>query len=66
MGEIADMMMNGDLCFECGAYIDDEEEGYAGACGYPRYCRSCGGRPEMNGQKPMPGSGNKRRKRKRR
>jgi hypothetical protein len=49
MGEIADMMLEGVLCQECGVYIDDEECGWAGACGYPRYCPGCGGDPECNG-----------------
>ena len=33
MGEIADMMLEGDLCEMCGCYIDDE-----GGSGFPRYC----------------------------
>lgn len=33
MGEISDMMLEGDLCECCGAYIDDE-----GGSGFPRYC----------------------------
>jgi hypothetical protein len=37
MGEIADMMLDGTLCEECGVYLDDDE----GACGYPRYCEDC-------------------------
>ncbi len=32
MGEIADMVVNGFLCQECGSHIDFEE---------PRYPRSC-------------------------
>jgi hypothetical protein len=35
MGEIADMMLDGDLCEGCGVYM-----GSAGA-GFPRRCRSC-------------------------
>lgn len=35
MGEIADMMLDGDLCEECGAYID------GGSFGVPRKCSSC-------------------------
>ncbi len=33
MGEIADMMLEGDLCAQCGSYIDEE-----GGDGFPRYC----------------------------
>lgn len=36
MGEIADMMVNGLMCQECGAWMEDHEEP-----GYPRTCRSC-------------------------
>ena len=35
MGEIAEMMLDGSLCASCGAYIDDEPEGF------PRDCESC-------------------------
>lgn len=34
MGEIADMMIDGILCEECGEYIGD-------AVGYPRLCSGC-------------------------
>lgn len=34
MGDIADMILEGELCQECGAYME-------GADGYPRSCRSC-------------------------
>ena len=34
MGDIADMILEGELCQECGAYMD-------GADGYPRTCHSC-------------------------
>ena len=43
MGDIADMIQNGDLCQECGVFIDDGM-----ACGYPRYCEECGGDPDVN------------------
>lgn len=33
MGEIADMMIEGDLCAGCGAFIDE-----GGGDGFPRYC----------------------------
>lgn len=37
MGEIADMMLEGDLCAGCGGFIDSE-----GGDGFPRYCsRQC-------------------------
>lgn len=36
MGEIAEAMLEGDLCEGCGVYIDDD------ARGFPRYCsREC-------------------------
>lgn len=35
MGEIADMVINGLLCQECGSYVDFEEPGY------PRSCDDC-------------------------
>lgn len=34
MGEIADMMINGDMCQECGAIM-------IGGHGYPRTCADC-------------------------
>jgi endogenous inhibitor of DNA gyrase (YacG/DUF329 family) len=33
VGEIADMMLDGELCAGCGAYIDDD-----GGEGFPRHC----------------------------
>ena len=36
MGEIAEMMLEGAMCEECGEFIDDGEE-----CGYPRLCAAC-------------------------
>lgn len=36
MGDIAEMMMEGTLCQECGGFIDDDEDG-----GYPRTCEDC-------------------------
>lgn len=32
MGEIADMMLEGDLCAGCGVYMDGDGDGF------PRYC----------------------------
>ncbi|MDB5777564.1 MAG: hypothetical protein JWP38_3697 [Herbaspirillum sp.] len=32
MGEVADMMLGGELCVGCGEYIDDDADGI------PRYC----------------------------
>lgn len=32
MGEIADMMINGFLCEQCGCWLDGEESGYARLC----------------------------------
>lgn len=34
MGEVADMMLDGTLCQECGTFM-------GGDCGYPRTCESC-------------------------
>lgn len=34
MGEIADSMINGEFCEECGCYIGE-------ATGYPRKCSDC-------------------------
>lgn len=34
MGEIAEAMLDGELCEGCGVYMGD-------ACGYPRRCRGC-------------------------
>lgn len=36
MGDIAEMMLNGILCEQCGCLIEDYE-----ACGYPRKCDYC-------------------------
>jgi len=36
MGEIADMMIDGDLCEGCGVAFDDEGQGF------PRRCKECG------------------------
>jgi len=36
MGEIADMMIDGEMCQECGEYLGDGD-------GYPRTCHGCGG-----------------------
>lgn len=35
MGEIAEAMINGLFCQQCGAYIDGQEPGY------PRNCDDC-------------------------
>lgn len=35
MGEIADMIIDGILCEQCGQYIDEE------CGGYPRTCEDC-------------------------
>ena len=36
MGDMADMMLDGTMCQECGQYIGNP-------VGYPRSCDSCGG-----------------------
>ena len=35
MGDIAEMMLDGDLCHGCGVYLPGESDGL------PRYCRDC-------------------------
>jgi len=42
MGEIADMMLEGDLCIQCGVWMDDE-----GGDGYPRKCGDCASEEEQ-------------------
>ncbi len=37
MGEIADLMINGDICEGCGCELDGEGNGF------PRRCSGCGG-----------------------
>ena len=37
MGEMADYMINGDDCQQCGMPLEDEGEGF------PRSCTDCGG-----------------------
>lgn len=36
MGEIAERMVSGELCQECGVYLGEP-------VGYPRTCEECGG-----------------------
>lgn len=40
MGEIAEAMLDGTFCQECGAVFDDILNG-AEPPGYPRSCRAC-------------------------
>ncbi len=49
MGEITDLMLEGVLCEECGAFIDDnpESEIVSEPVGYPRQCDYC--KDENNG-----------------
>lgn len=37
MGDITEMILDGELCEECGGYIDGK------APGYPRKCNDCKG-----------------------
>jgi hypothetical protein len=37
MGEIADLMINGDICQLCGVELEGEGDGF------PRMCVGCGG-----------------------
>ena len=47
MGEMAEAMLEGLLCEQCGALIDGEQPGY------PRKCADC--RKEIDGDdKPVP------------
>ena len=44
MGEIADMMLDGTLCLQCGVYIPEEEHKANGIqlpAGYPIKCNDC-------------------------
>lgn len=43
MGEIADMMIDGELCERCGMFIDDEAEGF------PRLCADCAAEDDDDG-----------------
>lgn len=36
MGEIADLLIDGTLCRDCGAVMDDGD-----SPGYPRWCNAC-------------------------
>jgi tRNA(Ile2) C34 agmatinyltransferase TiaS len=38
MGEIADLMINGDICESCGVELEGE------GSGFPRRCLACGGK----------------------
>ncbi len=40
MGEIADDLIDGVFCQQCGEYIDDEESEQCGP-GHPRNCTGC-------------------------
>lgn len=54
MGEIADAMINGFYCEECGAFIDGKEPGY------PRKCGSCQPRKRRKTKKPRQGGASSR------
>lgn len=41
MGEVAEMMLDGTLCQQCGVFIDDAAEGTTWNPGVPRSCRHC-------------------------
>jgi tRNA(Ile2) C34 agmatinyltransferase TiaS len=38
MGDIADLMLNGDICDQCGVELEGE------GMGFPRRCTGCGGK----------------------
>ncbi len=46
MGEIADMMLEGDLCAGCGVYMDGDGDGF------PRYCSASCDPDSPNTQRP--------------
>jgi hypothetical protein len=52
MGEIAEMMLDGCLCEQCGDYLGEGD-------GYPQVCESC-----QREETPSPPKAAKRRKRK--
>ena len=43
MGEIAELIIDGVLCEQCGVLVDEGE-----GCGYPRLCPSCKGEDDEN------------------
>ncbi len=49
MGEIAEMMLEGAMCEQCGEFIDDGEE-----CGYPRLCAGCSDEQQESDPVPWP------------
>lgn len=42
MGEIADMMLDGTFCHQCGGVMPDVDDHFE-APGFPRWCEGCGG-----------------------
>ncbi len=44
MGEISDMIIEGELCNVCGGYIGD-------SCGFPRSCSDCKKESKKNKKK---------------
>jgi hypothetical protein len=44
MGEIADMMLDGTLCEQCGEFIDE-------GGGFPRLCASCSSEADKSEKK---------------
>lgn len=47
MGDIADMILDGSLCQECGSVIGD-----GNGDGYPTTCSGCSGEPIERARKP--------------
>lgn len=45
MGEIADMILDGQMCQGCGEYLGE-------GCGFPEYCTGC--QEEADKSKPKP------------
>jgi hypothetical protein len=41
MGDIADAILDGDLCQVCGEYMEDGD-------GFPRTCAGCGGDDDID------------------
>jgi hypothetical protein len=56
MGEIADMMLDGTLCEQCGEYIDEGD-------GFPRLCAACkADNPVKKKETPSGGKSKKKKK----
>lgn len=50
MGDIANMMLDGTMCVQCGEWINDGETGP----GYPIMCESCAANAPPDDDEPAP------------